>query len=169
MKKLSTVLAVLCVAAFSPAADLRSMIVKMNRQVDNAIKRKDSRSFERLTRAYVTDDFKYMEDGKTMSYDEMLAMMKGSMGQIQRCDSVNTRILSLKQRGNMATASSLHTMSGRVMGPDKKSHRMKMSSKSMETYVKDGKMWKMKSMSWSNTKMTMDGKPMDPKMMGGGQ
>ncbi len=168
MKSLSVTLALVGLVAMSNASALRDEINSMNKKVGKCIIKRDIDGFTKLVKGGVTSDFKYSEDGKVMNFDEMVAMMKQGFAQQPAVTSANSTIVSLKEKGNAATAVCKHVMSGTMMGPDKKKHKFSMTGLSTETYKKIGKDWKMATMSWKNGDFMVDGKKADPAMMGGG-
>ena len=147
-------------------ADLRSEITTMNTKICQMMMKGDMKSLDAMMKAGMTSNFQYVEGGKTMTYAQMFEQMKASMS-MMKCTSATSKLASLKQNGKTATSVEKHMMAGTMTGPDKKPHKMSFSGTSTNTYVLSGKMWKMSKMSWGESKMMMDGKPMDPSKMGG--
>jgi hypothetical protein len=148
-------------------ASLKSDMDSMNTAVQKALMKKDIAGFKKAVKAGSTSDFKYIERGKTMDLDTMCEMMKQGLGSLTKVTEASTKIKDLKEKGNTATCTAIHTMKGTMMGPDKKSHKMVMIGTSKDTYKKVNGKWKMSIMEWTADKMTMDGKPMDMSKMGG--
>jgi len=158
-KTLSIIVVALAVAGVASAENLRGMIRTMDKKIHHAFMTRNGDEFEKITRAGVTSDFKYTENGKTMTYDEMLAEMKQSFGMMVKMESADSKTLSLSQHGDEATARTQHRMVSIVNGPDKKTHKMVYSGVSKDGYRKEDGQWKLASMEWVSEKMTMDGKP----------
>ena len=167
MKLIAVSFAALSLVAIS-SADLRSDIKQMNAVVGNAMVKGDMKMLSKVIKAGVTNDFTYVEQGKTMTCDQMLETMKAGFSQM-KTTSAKTEIVSLKEKGNSGMATEKHMMTGTMTGPDKKTHKMSYVGTSTETYVKVGKEWKMSKMVWGMEKMMMDGKPMDMSKMAGGK
>lgn len=167
MKTFAVGLAVVGLVTMASADSLRSQIEAMDKKISSAMKKKDMKAFEKYVRAGVTSDFKYSEDGHSMTFDEMLATMKQSFAQMGTVTQATSKILSLKEKGGNATAECKHMMAWTMVTPDKKTHKMSMVGTSTDVYKKVGKDWKMSSMSWKNGEMKMDGKKVDPSKMGG--
>lgn len=166
MKLLTVTLAAVSLVAVSNA-DLRSDINAMNGRIGSAMVKGDMKALDAMMKAGMTKDFKYIEGGKTMTYDQMMVQMKASMSSM-KCTSAVAKLLTLKEKGNMATSTESHVMKGTMPpGADKKVHTMSFVGTSTNTYVKVGKDWKMSKMSWGKSTMMMDGKPMDMSKMGG--
>ncbi|MBI1333643.1 MAG: hypothetical protein JST12_10410 [Armatimonadetes bacterium] len=167
MKTLTMAIAVLGVVSMASADSLKNQIAEMNKKVGKTIVKQDYKGFEKIVKAGVTKDFKYIEGGQTMNLDQMLAMVKQSFSPQMKVSKADSKILSFSQKAKSATATVKHTMVGKMMGPDKKWHSMTQEGTSTDTYTMVGKEWKMSSMSWGEMKMTMDGKPFDPSKAGG--
>ena len=163
---LAMLAATVCVAN---ADSLKATVQAMNKKVNAAMLKLDVKAFVAATKPYGTKDFKYTENGRTMTYDEMVAMMKSGLGSLKKMNSVTSEIKKVEEKGGKGTVWTVHKSAGMMMGPDKKTHKMTMDGESMSTYVKEGKAWKIATMTWTKSDMKMDGKPFDPsKMMGGG-
>jgi hypothetical protein len=167
MKIFALSMAALSFAAIS-SADLRSEIKEMDAVVGNAMIKGDMKMLSKAIKAGVTNDFTYVEQGRSMTCDQMLETMKAGLSQM-KTTSARTQIVSLKEKGNSAMAVEKHMMAGMMTGPDKKTHKMSYVGTSTETYVKVGKEWKMSKMVWGMDKMMLDGKPMNPGKMAAGK
>lgn len=165
MKLFAVTLAALSLVAIS-SADLKSEINSMNSKIHAAMVKGDMKACGAIMKAGTTKDFKYIEGGKTMTFDQMFAQMKGSMAAM-KLTKATTSVISVKEKGSMGTSVEKHTMEGTMTGPDKKSHKMSFSGVSTNTYTKVGKTWMLKVMNWGKSTMLMDGKPMDMSKMGG--
>lgn len=165
MKKSITfaiVLVALVATAF--AGNLRSEIESWNKQVTNAMMKKDMAGLEKIMKAGVTANFKHIENGQTLNFKQMWERMKMGFGSMKKLTKASTKIIAFSEKGNTAVAKVEHAMEGVMMMEDKKEHTMGFSGVAEHTYVKQGKTWKMSKMEWKSQKNTMDGKPMN---MGG--
>jgi hypothetical protein len=149
------------------AESLKSMILKNDALSKKALMAKDMAAFKKSMQPYITADFKYIEAGRTMNFDQMLAGMKQGTGSLQKITDVVSKLIKLNEKEDKATAEMTRSMTGTVPGPDKKMHKLTMSGKTVETYVKQGGKWKLAIMDWKSSEMIMDGKKMDPSQMGG--
>lgn len=168
MKTLAISIAALCLAG-SAAASLKSEIEAMNVQLSKAFLKRDMAMFNRITSSSVTKDFKYTEEGRTMNYEQMLAEMKMGFSNFKSITVSKTVVVACSEKGNTGSAKSRHRMAGEMMGPDKKPHKFTYTGVSNDTFRKEGGKWKIATMNWTETKMTMDGKPFDPMKAGGGR
>lgn len=123
------------------------------------MKKKDFATLSKQMKAGTTSDFKYTEEGKTQTFDQMMQNMKMGLGMMNKLTVCSTKLLTLKEKGDKAVATNQHMMVGTMTAPDKKTHTMSFSGVSENTYVKQGGKWKMASMTWKSMKQTMDGKP----------
>ena len=164
MKLFSVILVGVSFAAIS-SADLKSEINSMNSKIHAAMKKGDMKSLGMIMKAGVTKDFKYIEDGKTMTFDQMFEQMKGSLS-MMKLTKASTQVVSVKEKGTMGTSVEKHVMAGTMTGPDKKTHKVSFSGVSTNSYTKAGKAWMLKVMSWGKSEMLMDGKPVDMSKMG---
>jgi hypothetical protein len=168
VKKLALIVMGISIAGLSQAESLKSFADRLNKQMVSAMLKKDMNAVEKILKANLTKDFKYTEDNRTMDMKTMFEQMKMGLGSMNKITRVVAKGSNFKEKGNSGSCKATHMFEGTMMGPDKKTHKMTMSGDTVETYVKVGGKWKMKTMVWSNSKMLMDGKPMDPSMMGGG-
>lgn len=160
MKALALTMLALGAFVVAQASGLRASIEASNKKIQTAMMKKDFATLDKIFKAGMTKDFRYVENGKTEAYDVMMQGIKMGFGQMQKITTVKTKIMTLNEKGNGGTCTSEHTMAGTMVGEDKKKHSMSFTGASVETYVKVGKDWKMSKMEWKATKMTMDGKPM---------
>lgn len=164
MKKVILALA-LSAMTLPVLADLKSDIVTMNAKVSKALKAKDFKAFAAATQNSVTKDFKHVENGQSMDYKTMLAMVKESFGMMEKMESVSVKVLSVTEKGNTGTSKENHHMAGTMKMPDGKSHKVVFDGITICKYVKQNGKWMMSRMEWSGQKMLMDGKPFDPTKM----
>ena len=161
MKKLITsgavMLAVaLCVAG--PEDDFRNQVNRQSKKYEAAMLKKDIKAFGKLLDTYVTKDFKYIENGQTMTKKQMFDQMGMSIKTFQKVTKFKSRIITAQVQGNKATATVSNLMEGTMIGPDKKKHTMSFGGNTVESFVKEGKTWKMSSMEWKTSEMKQDGK-----------
>ncbi|AIE87919.1 nuclear transport factor 2 family protein [Fimbriimonas ginsengisoli] len=170
MKTVALVASFVAVLSTANAQSLRAQSEAMNKKIHAAMMKKDFAALGKIIKAGTTKDFVYMETGMKgpgQNFDQMMANMKMGFNTFQKITTVNSKIVSLKEKGNKAAGTTEHVMGGIMIGPDKKPHKVMMLGKSQDSFVKVGTQWKMSKMVWTNGKMTMDGKPMDPSKMGG--
>lgn len=167
MKALTSIVIGVCLAAGVQAGGLRSEIETMNAKVAKLMKAKDMDGFSKLLKPKVTSDFKHVESGRSMGFDQMVTEMKQGFKMMEKITEVSTKIISLKETGNTATCKGQHVMKAVMKGTDKVPHTMSFVGVSTDVYKKVNGVWKMASMTWSDQKMLMDGKPMD--MSGAGE
>jgi ketosteroid isomerase-like protein len=158
------VLAAVTMAFADSAADFRKFMRAEGPKVMKAFKNKDIKYFENTS----TSDFTYKEFGKpASSKKDSLAGMQMMFGMMQSIDPSFT-MHTVKVSGNTATVTLTSRMKGKMMGPDKKTHKMDATTYEKETWVKQGNTWKLKKIEETKkSKMLMDGKPFDPSKMGG--
>ena len=138
----------------------------MNTKIGAAMVKGDMKALESMIKAGVTSDFKYIENGQTQTFAQMMEQMKGSF-KTMKVTSAKVDLVSLKEKGNSATSAEKHVMLANMTGPDKKSHKISFTGTSTNTYVKVKGKWMMSVMNWGKSVMTMDGKPMDMSKAGG--
>ncbi len=163
MKKLITsgaiILSVaLCVAG--PEDEFRSQVNAHGKKYESAMLKKDIKQFGKVLDMYTTKDFVYKENGQSMSKKQMFDMMKTSVSTFQKITKFKSRILTAQVQGNKATCTVSNLMEGTMVGPDKKKHTMSFGGNTVETFVKEGKTWKMSVMEWKTMEMKQDGKVM---------
>jgi hypothetical protein len=90
----------------------------------------------------------------------MFAQMSMSVKGFQKVTKFKSRILTAQVQGNKATCTVSNLMEGTMIGPDKKKHTMSFGGNTVETFVKEGKTWKMSVMEWKTMEMKQDGKVM---------
>lgn len=159
MKALALSLLILSAFVVAKADGLRASIETSNRQISRAMMAKDYAALDKLFRASMTKDFKYVESGKSQTYAQMMANMKMGIEQMSKL-KITIKTLNVKDLGSKGTATIMHTMTGTMIGADKKTHTTSFTGTSMDTYRKEGGKWKMSKMEWKSMKMMMDGKPM---------
>ena len=68
--------------------------------------------------------------------------------------------MSVKENGDSGVAITTHTITNSAKGPnDKKAKVMVYVGKSMDEYKRAGGKWKLTKMTWIETKMMIDDKP----------
>lgn len=169
MKLFSASLACLAVVCCASAAGVKQELEQVNKQITTAMMKKDMVTLEKVMKAHLTSDFVYEEAGQKMDFKTMFSQMKMGLSQMKTLTKVESKIISVKESGNNATAKVSHLQEGTMMMPDKKTHKMVFKGVSADTLRKEGGKWKMAKMTWEKSEMLMDGKPMDMSKMGGGK
>ncbi len=164
MRTITSTLVALAVIS-TASADLKSDINTMNTAVTKAFMKKDFVAVEKAMKAGLAPGFKYVEAGKTQTFDEMFQGVKGGLGALSKITNAKAVTSNLKIKGNSATGTTTHTIEA-IMVMDKKPHKMVMVGTSKDEFKKFGKDWKMTVMTWGSQTMTLDGKPMGPAMSG---
>ncbi len=167
MKRLLFSFSFVLLACAAVAGPLQKQFEAQMAKIDKCLLNKDIAGFEKLVKPMVTKDYKHIEMGRTLTYDQMVAEMKQGVGMMNKVTVAKSRFLTFKQTGNTVVAKQSHRMEGTMTGPDKKSHIMAFVGVSVNTYRKEGGVWKMAIMNWTKQDMLMDGKPFDPSKMGG--
>jgi hypothetical protein len=131
-------------------------------KLENAFHTKNAKFFATIS----TADFTEKGMGHTYTRKQSMAEMKSMFAQSESIQC-SFKILSTMVTGEVGIATtSAHMVA--IMKPMKKgdkSHRMVMDMVQKETFVRKGGGWKVKMIEDSKpTKMTMDGKPYNPKM-----
>jgi hypothetical protein len=169
MKASAFTILFVAVTAVSQAQSLKSQIQAMDKPIRSAMMKRDINAFEKTVKGGITPDFKYWEDGRSMAFDQMISNMKQGFLMYKKVTKVNTKLMSVKEKGTMGSAVEKHMMEGVITGPDKKSHTMSFVGTSNDTYKKVNGKWKMASMTMKTDKMMMDGKAMNMQAMGQGK
>jgi hypothetical protein len=140
-------------------ADVRSYVRVCYVKADKDLQTKNFAAFDKLLRANITPDFKSTEMGQSEDYDKMFASIKQGFATVKRLDVCKTTIQKVQSNARIATFTSHRVMSGPLVGADGKTHKMYESMISTDVWIHVGKAWKLKSMTWSGEKLTLDGKP----------
>lgn len=167
MKRLALLPVLAFAALAAPQSALQKHLEGQAKKIDACLLKMDMAGFEKLVRPNATKDFKHVENGRSLNLDQTIAQMKSGLVGLKKLTKVESKFLSFKQTGNTAVAKQSHLMAGILVGPDKKEHMMAYSGVSMNTYRKEGGVWKMAIMDWKATSMTLDGKPFDPSKASG--
>lgn len=158
MKKISVLLSLIAVVGLAHA-DLRSDIIAANKRLEKAAMAKDIKAAETIMKETMTSNFKYMQDGKAQDLKTFMGNYTASIAMTDKVTSHSTRIISLKETGNKATAELEKKMTGTLKMPDKKPHTMDWTGVFTEEYRKVGGKWKTAVMTAGKQKFLMDGKP----------
>jgi hypothetical protein len=133
---------------------------------------KANKAFEAKNMGYFqavsTPDFSYTDLlGNTQQKKGALAGLKAMFDSSQTI-KVQTKLISVKEnaQGGVCDLESKYDIVTKP-GPDKKTHRMQMTSKTRETWVKQGRTYKLKHIKELKAESMMDGKPMPPPGSGG--
>lgn len=155
--KLVSTLAIASLAVLAFASSLKSEIAASEAKASAALSKGDMEKFKALMKPRVTADFKYVEEGKEISFDQMCDQMIKSIGAIKGLAATSS-IKKLTESGSTATVVVNRGMSWKQKGQDGKDHVMKYTGVTTDSYKKvDGK-WLVSKMVWSDTKLTVDGK-----------
>ena len=146
--------------AAGQAVTLRDHIKMINSKVEVLFKKKDVAGFEKFMRPLVTKDYQFIEEGKSATFDEMVAQLGEGFKMLGDVTATRARLLTLKETGDSATSTQSHDIYCVNIGADKKQHKMAFLGRSTHTYVRVNGKWLLSKMQVTSTKVTMDGKPM---------
>ena len=138
MKHFAVVISLTAIVASAGAQSLRAQIEAANKTTGKLMMAKDIKGLKKHWKGGMTSDFKYVEAGRTQTYEQMAAGMAMGLGQMNKLTKADSKIVSLHEKGNSATVNTLHTMVGTMKGEDKKTHTMSFIGTSADTYVKQG-------------------------------
>ena len=167
MKRLLFSISFAVLASAVLAGPLQKQFEAQMAKIDKCLLNKDIAGFEKLVKPMVTKDYKHIEMGRTLNYNQMIAEMKQGLAMMGKVTVARSKFITFKQTGNTVVAKQSHRMEGTMTGQDKKTHTMAFVGTSQNTYRKEGGVWKMAIMDWKKQDMLMDGKPFDPSKMGG--
>ena len=156
-------LAVVGLAVADATSDFKKWYMAGLPTMIRAMEHKDFAFFDKVA----TPDFTMTMNGTTQKRAEALSGLKMSFDMSDKI-KYKYKPTTFSVKGGIATVTGFQ--SGKMSmkpGADKKKHVMVVSSKTVECWRKSGKSWMIFSITETNSKMTMDGKPMDPSMMGG--
>lgn len=162
MKALLVTVSALAICSLASAESLKTTVEKAYKLSNAALVKKDINAFVKAMKPTVTSDFKYVERGQAMDFDKMVAGMKMGLGSMSKVTASVSKLKSVKETGDTGVIKGFHSMSGMVLGPDKKSHLMEYGGNTTELFKKVGGVWKMTKMVWEDSIVKMDGKPFDP-------
>jgi hypothetical protein len=142
------------------ADDIRPQLAALNDSVSKALVKKDIAAFSAAMKGKVTPDFKYFETtaSKAMTFDQMVAEMKGGLAMMTKITSAESRLLKLTASPSTATVLTSHHMTGLIPGKGKQPHTMTFTGVSVDVFKKTGAIWKMASMTWKATERKIDGR-----------
>ena len=141
-------------------ADDKSDIKALYPKVAALFMKKDVEGIMRIG----TSDFKMKQMGQTMDAKTVKGMLQQQFATVTMKASV-MKPTSIKVSGNKAVVLSDSKTSMVSKGPDGKSHTIVSVGKGRDTLVKTKAGWKFSMVESLSEKMTMDGKPFDPRMM----
>lgn len=169
--KRTTITVLAATAAFASAfagsadSDFKAFLQQELPKAEKAFNTKDIGYFERMS----TSDFTEKEMGKTYNKAQSIAEMK-SMASMTKTMKCKFKVLSAKTSGNTGIAmvsGHMECTTGPMSKGDKKNHSMVMDMWEKQTWVRDGKGWKMKGLEETKPmKLIMDGKSADPTKVG---
>jgi hypothetical protein len=159
-KKLIPILAVVFAAAVAIADNLADFKKWYKGELPSMVKAMEGKNigfFEKCS----TKDFTYTEfGGKSSDKKVALAGLKQMMDSAQKIKFKPTVGAIKSAKGAMTVEVAEFYEMTMKPGPDKKTHKMTVSSKVRETWVKSGGKWLLKNITdLTQGKMTMDGKP----------
>jgi hypothetical protein len=162
MKRYILVFAIFALCAISGAADaLRTQIDARTKAIHAAVMKRDLVAYGKAIRAGVTKDFKCIQSGKTVSFDNMVASMSGIIAPATKMSSEEAILLSLVIRGDTATGTTEHKIKGISTDPEGVNHKIAFYGTSVETYRKVKGKWLLSKLTWRTRQMTVAGKPVD--------
>lgn len=158
--------------AFDATSEFKKFMAATKPKVEMAFKKEDISFFEKTS----TDDFSETQMGTKSNKKEALAGLKQFFGMVS---NINCKydLISATSDGKTGNAEVHSVMTCLMGGAAPKGSKMKPKAQKMEmemwekqVWVKQGKMWKLKSIADAKPmKMKVNGKAMDPaKAMGGG-
>ena len=125
------------------------------------------------TLALETADFKSKgRDGKVINGKQLVAQMRQESAKM-KLKSFDIKLKKCAVKGKAAHIETTYTLTsemvdtGGMMGPKGKKHEMAMTGIIISELAKTAGVWKFKYMEEKAGTMTLDGKPFDPRMMGG--
>src|SRR5690348_7845385 len=112
LMKARALMFVLVVAAVGvcQAQTLKSEIHKMNGPIRKAMMKKDINGFAKVVKGGVTSDFKYSEDGRAMTFDQMLDGMKQGFSMYSKITKADTKVMKCTEKGTAGMAIEQHIM-----------------------------------------------------------
>ncbi|HLO98384.1 MAG TPA: hypothetical protein VK171_07310 [Fimbriimonas sp.] len=168
MKLIVSAVMIAAVAAGAQAETLKQLITRTNSKVSALLKAKDIKGFEKYCKPMMTKDFVCEEEGQKMTFAQMVENMKVGLGSLNKVTKAEAKLISLKETKTTGVATYNSITEGTVVGPDKKTHTMTFLGKMTEHYRLEKGKWMMYKMVFSDSKMKMDGKAVDPSQMGAG-
>lgn len=168
MKLLVGVVMIGAMVAGAQAETLKELITRSNAKVGALLKAKDIKGFVKYCKPMMTKDFVCEEAGQKMTFDQMVKSMETGLNSLNKITKAEAKLLSLKQTKTNGVAIYNSITEGTVVGPDKKTHTMTFLGKMTEHYRLEKGKWMMYKMVFSDNKMKMDGKAVDPSQMGAG-
>ena len=146
------------------AADRKAITGMYGRAVE-AIKKKDTAFFK----ASETSDFKMKTgDGKVLNRQQSDAMMAASFQQMGPVSAVSMKPTSITVKGDTAVAMIVSSVTAKVGDAKSGMHSMSQTSTEKHLWLRTPSGWKVRRVETVKETMLMDGKPFDPKKMGGG-
>jgi hypothetical protein len=140
----------------SPKAYLTGVYAKLN----SLILKRDVPAIQSLFRTTSTKDFRYVDlHKKSITGPQLMAQMKAQMAMTTKVDRSTMKIAKVTVTDSKAVllVDSAYSMS--TIDADQKSHTLTGTMRSEDTWVKQGKEWKLQRIQSVREKATMDGKP----------
>jgi hypothetical protein len=149
------------------ATNLREAVDGQNKKIEHAYLKMDAAAFEKALRPNVTANFKYTENGKSMGFDEMVSTVKHGFVVFAKMRSSRSKTVKLTSHGHTGEAVTGRRFVATLKCTAKKPYVMAFDGFTDETFRKEDGQWKLASMSWTKSDMTMDGKPYKPMKAAG--
>lgn len=144
-------------------SEFKAFMKQMGPKVIKAFETENIGFFEKIS----TPDFKVQEGKTVMNKQQAMAQMK-QMFEMSSNMKAAFRTLSMKLEGRNGVAVTDGKYTFDMKTPDGKTHKMAMQQKMTEKYRKTPQGWKIfMIINHEGGKMTMDGKPFDPSVLGG--
>ncbi|MEP6755192.1 MAG: nuclear transport factor 2 family protein, partial [Chthonomonadales bacterium] len=128
----------------------------------NALKKKDLNAFLKTC----TSDFVMTQmDGKKQNVSSMKEQFKSNFSADTKVETCVIKMLSCRIKGDTANASSLAHMKIKTKGPDGKPMVIESTDNAQDILVKTPQGWKFKASKSVDTKVSVNGKMVDPSKM----
>lgn len=170
MKAVAVLVAGLALASVGVGQSLQQQIAKYNAATSKALKERDIKAFEKAMKPFVSPDFRYIEGGRTMTFDQMVEQMKAGLEELKTVTAARIRTTNLRIRGDQATATSTLMMAGTMPGPNGRTVTMEGGGRSLDTFRRINGRWFLTKMDVRDPVMKIDGKPIQmaaPSKTGG--
>ncbi len=164
--RIAALCGLICIAASSgiSRADDRSEIQALYYKVGRAMSSRDAVG----VMACGTADMVYIERGKSLYGDQISRRMEQRFRLMRGSPRCRVRVLSLTVKGKSASALTSNFTEAEVSGSGVSVHRVIANSTSRDQLVKTKRGWLMKSVFVLSDTMTLDGKPINSSVLGGG-
>lgn len=155
-------LATLALISSGLAEDLRQVVDSQNKKIEHAFFKMNMAAFEKALRPNVTADFKYAQNGQPVGFDEIVSTVKQGFVAFAKMKSSSSKTMKLASHGDTGEAVTERKFVAILKGAEKKPHVMAFDGFTDDTFRKEDGKWKLASMTWTKSDMTLDGKPYNP-------